>query len=77
MGLRYVKTLEKRQWDQIRQARTVHPFTSVTDFVECTGINEGAASRCREKSRADCWESGTWDHYVNRNTDCGLELVAE
>jgi error-prone DNA polymerase len=48
MGLRYVKTMEKRQWDQIRQARAVRPFTSVTDFVECTGINEGAASRLAE-----------------------------
>jgi error-prone DNA polymerase len=48
MGLRYVKGLGRRQWERIRDARGERAFVSVEDFVDRTGLNEGAVSRLAE-----------------------------
>jgi error-prone DNA polymerase len=48
MGLRYVKSLGQREWERIETARQKRAFTSIEDFVQRSGLNEGAVSRLAE-----------------------------
>jgi len=48
MGLRYVKGLGRAQWEKVIGARRERGFSSVDDFVERTGLGEGALSRLAE-----------------------------
>jgi error-prone DNA polymerase len=48
MGLRYVKGLGRKQWERIRDARDERAFGSVEEFVDRTGLDEGAVSRLAE-----------------------------
>ncbi|HYY25469.1 MAG TPA: OB-fold nucleic acid binding domain-containing protein, partial [Candidatus Udaeobacter sp.] len=48
MGLRYVKGLGEREWQNISQARHVAPFVSLEDFVGRTTLDEGDLSRLAE-----------------------------
>jgi len=48
MGLRYVKSLGIREWERIKTARQQRTFTSMADFVERSGLNDGAVSRLAE-----------------------------
>jgi error-prone DNA polymerase len=48
MGLRYVKGLGRKPWERILRARAERTFASVEDFVDRTGLNEGAVSRLAE-----------------------------
>ena len=53
MGLRFVKTLGKREGERIVAARAAAPFTSLDDFARRTGLDEGALAAL---SRAGAFE---------------------
>ena len=57
MGLRYVKSLGKREWEKIEAARKQRPFVSPEDFVERTGLNEGSLMRLAEAGAFSSLES--------------------
>jgi len=44
MGLRYVKGLRERDWEQIEKARRLTPFISLEDFVRRSSLDEGVLS---------------------------------
>jgi error-prone DNA polymerase len=55
MGLRYVKRLGEGQWKRIEGARKKLPFTSAEDFVERTGLNDGAVTQLAEAGALSCF----------------------
>ena len=48
MGLRYVKTLGEKDWNQIEAARLISFFASLDDFVYRTSLDEGALAALAE-----------------------------
>jgi len=56
MGLRYLKGLNKPQWEKIAAARCERPFASAEEFVERTGLDEGALARLAEAGAFEAFE---------------------
>jgi error-prone DNA polymerase len=65
MGLRYVKTLGDKDWKRIEAARQALPFGSLADFVQRTGLDEGALAALAEGGAFECFgvdrRSALWE----------------
>src|SRR5262245_22455036 len=65
MGLRYVKTLGDKDWNRIERARQALAFTSLADFVQRTGLDEGALTALAEAGAFESFgvdrRSALWD----------------
>ena len=48
MGLRYVKGFREKDWERIDVARRQAPFSTLEDFVRCSGLDEGILSTLAE-----------------------------
>jgi error-prone DNA polymerase len=53
MGLRYVKGLGEKDWENLARARQIAPFTSIDDVARRTALNEGTLSRLAEAGAFD------------------------
>jgi error-prone DNA polymerase len=70
MGLRYVKGLGERDWENIVHTRGVAPFVSLDDFVSRSTLDEGVLGTLAEAGGFDAFNID-----VRRSGTCGGSLV--
>jgi error-prone DNA polymerase len=56
MGLRFVKSLGKGDWDRIERTRNEHLFTSAEGFVQRSGLTDATVTRLAEAGALSCFD---------------------